>query len=376
MGLTFKRQRSLLALALGSLFAVTSAAFAQEQKDDKAPKEPPTPEKRAEWKKEAEARALFIEETPVEIKLVGNYKVISKDRDTLSVKEYWGEVQMADGKGGELKIPVQLRTRGHYRLANKNCSFVPLRLDFKKGEVKGTVFDGQDKLKLVTHCNSNALYEEYMIREYLAYKVHNLITPRSYRARMAKVTYVDSATGTPIETRNGIFMEHEDDVARRMEGEIFEVRGALFDDVDQAQILEVAMFEAFVGNTDWSLAALHNIRLVRQPNMNVMPVAYDLDFSGLVGTRYSTPDPRLGIRSVKERLYRGPCKEPAELVQFFTPYREKKDAILKLYDDTPGLDGRYRGDAKAFLNQWFKMLDNPRDALWMFKENCKLVPGV
>ncbi len=376
MGLTFKRQRSLLALALGGLFAVTSAAFAQEQKDDKAPKEPPTPEKRAEWKKEAEARALFMEESPVEIKLVGNFKVISKDRDTLSTKEYWGEVQMADGKGGELKIPVQLRTRGHYRLANKNCSFVPLRLDFKKGEVKGTVFDGQDKLKLVTHCNSNALYEEYMIREYLAYKVHNLITPRSYRARMAKVTYVDSATGTPIETRNGIFMEHEDDVAKRMEGEIFEVRGALFDDVDQAQILEVAIFEAFVGNTDWSLAALHNIRLVRQPNMNVMPVAYDLDFSGLVGTRYSTPDPRLGIRNVKERLYRGPCKEPTELVQFFSVYREKKDAILKLYDDTPGLDSRYRGDAKAFLNQWFKMIDNPRDALWMFKENCRVVPGV
>ncbi len=94
------------------------------------------------------------------------------------------------------------------------------------------MFDGQDKLKLVTHCNSNALYEEYMVREYLAYKVHNLITPRSYRARMAKVTYVDSATGTPIETRNGIFMEHEDDVAKRMEGEIAELRGALFDDVD------------------------------------------------------------------------------------------------------------------------------------------------
>jgi hypothetical protein len=302
---------------LGGMFAVTSAAFAQDQKDDKAPKEPPTPEKRAEWKKEAEARALFAVDTPVEIKLVGNFKVITKDRDTLSTKEYWGEVQMADEKGAELKIPVMLRTRGHYRLANKNCQMVPLRLDFKKGEVKGTVFDGQDKLKLVTHCNSNALYEEYMIREYLAYKVHNLITPRSYRARMAKVTYVDSATGTPIETRNGIFMEHEDDVAKRMEGQIADLRGALFDDVDQPQLLEVAIFEAFVGNTDWSLAALHNIRLVRQQNLNIMPVAYDLDFSGLVGTRYSTPDPRLGIRNVKERLYRGPCKDPSELAPFF-----------------------------------------------------------
>jgi hypothetical protein len=359
---------------MGALLAGTSAVNAQEQKD--APKEPPTAEKIAEWKKDAEARVLFNADTPIEIKLVGNYKVISKDRDTLSTKEYWGEVQMPDGNGGELKIPVQLRTRGHYRLANRNCSFVPLRLDFKKGEVKETVFAGQDKLKLVTHCNPNALYEEYMVREYLAYKVHNLITPRSYRARLARVTYVDSATNTPIETRNGVFMEHEDDVAKRMEGEIVEIRRALFDDVDPTQILELAVFAAFVGHVDWSLAALHNVRLVRQQNGNLMPVIYDLDFTGLVGTRYAIPDPRLGIRSVKDRLYRGPCKEPAELEQFFAPYRENKDAILKLYDDTPGLDGRYRSDSKAFLNQWFKMLDSPRDAKFMFKDNCKVAPGV
>ena len=375
MGLTNIRQSSLLALAMGALLAMPSAAFAQGEKEEKGPKEPPTPEKIAEWKKEAEGRVLFAADTPIELKLVGNFKVISKDRDTLSTTEYWGEVQMADGKGGELKLPVQLRTRGHYRLSNRNCSFVPLRLDFKKSEVKETVFDGQDKLKLVTHCNPNPIYEEYMIREYLAYKVHNLITPRSYRARLARVTYVDSATGKTVETRNGVFLEHEDDVARRMEGEIVEIRRALFDDVDPAQVLELSIFAAFVGHVDWSLSALHNVRLVRQQNGNLLPVIYDLDFTGLVGTKYSTPDPRLGIRSVKERLYRGPCKDPAELTQFFAPYREKKDAILALYKDTPGLDGRYRNDATAFLNQWFKMLDTPRDQKWMFAENCNKLGG-
>jgi hypothetical protein len=368
------RQRSLLALALGSLLAVPVAA--QQEKEEKGPKEPPTPEKIAEWKKEAEARALFAADTPVEMKLVGNYKVISKDRDTLSTKEYWGEVQMSDGKGGELKIPVQLRTRGHYRLQNRNCSFVPLRLDFKKGDVKETVFDGQDKLKLVTHCQSNAQFEEYMVREYLAYKVHNLITPRSYRARLARVTYVDSATGKDIETRNGVFLEHEDDVAKRMEGEVVEIRRALFDDVDPNQILELAIFAAFIGHVDWSLAALHNVRLVRQSNGNLMPVLYDMDFTGLVSTKYSIPDSRLGIRSVKDRLYRGPCKEPTELAAFLGAYRDKKDAILKLYDDQPGLDQRYRNDAKNWLTQWFKLLDNPRDAKWMFKDNCVVAPGV
>lgn len=376
MGLNFTRQRTLAALALGTFLAASPVFAQQEKAEEKGPKEPPTPEKIAEWKKEAESRALFMADAPVELTLVGNYKVISRDRDTLSTKEYWGEVRMKDATGAELKIPVQLRTRGHYRLANRNCSFVPLRLDFKKGDVKGTVFDGQDKLKLVTHCRSNAQYEEYMVREYLVYKVHNLISPRSYRARMAKVTYVDSATGTPIETRNGVFLEHEDDVAKRMEGEVVEIRRALFDDVDSNQILELAIFAAFIGHVDWSLAALHNVRLVRQQDGTLLPVLYDMDFTGLVSTKYSIPDPRLGIRSVKDRLYRGPCKEPAELAAFLGAYREKKDAILKLYDDTPGLDGRYRNDAKNWLTQWFKLLDNPRDAKWMFKENCVVAPGV
>jgi hypothetical protein len=376
MGLTIIRQRARYAFLLGALLAAIPAGAQESKEKDDKPKEPPTPEKIAEWKKDSEARALFMAETPVEITLVGNYKVISKDRDTLSTKEYWGEVRMKDANGADLKIGVQLRTRGHYRLASRNCAFVPLRLDFKKGEVKGTVFDGQDKLKLVTHCNSNALYDEYMIREYLAYKVHNIITPRSYRARLARVTYVDSATNTPIETRNGVFMEHEDDVARRMEGEIVEIRRALFDDVDAQQINEVAVFEAFVGNTDWSLYALHNIRLVRQQNGTLLPVAYDLDFSGLVGTRYATPDPRLNIRNVKERLYRGPCRTMEEIEPALKPYREKEAEILKLYVDTPGLDGRYRQDAQAFLKQWFNMLKSPRDAKWLFVDNCKAQPSV
>lgn len=376
MGLNFTRQRTLAALALGTFLAASPVFAQQEKAEEKGPKEPPTPEKIAEWKKEAESRALFMADAPVELTLVGNYKVISRDRDTLSTKEYWGEVRMKDATGADLKIPVQLRTRGHYRLANRNCSFVPLRLNFKEGDVKGTVFDGQDKLKLVTHCRSNEQYEEYMVREYLVYKVHNLVSPRSHRARMAKVTYVDSATGTPIETRNGVFLEHEDDVAKRMEGEVVEIRRALFDDVDSNQILELAIFAAFIGHVDWSLAALHNVRLVRQQNGTLLPVLYDMDFTGLVSTKYSIPDPRLGIRSVKDRLYRGPCKEPAELAVFLGAYREKKDAILKLYDDQPGLESRYRSDAKNWLTQWFKLLDNPRDAKWMFKENCVVAPGV
>ena len=364
--------RRVATLTTGLLFATPLLA----QEGDK-PKEPPTPEKIAEWKNEAQERPLFKSDETIVLTITGNFKVISRDRDTLSTKEYWGEVTLPAVNGSpEVKLPIQLRTRGHYRLTQRNCNFVPLRLDFVKKETTGTPFEGQDKLKLVTHCNSNAMFDEYVIREYLVYRVHNTLTPRSYRARLARVTYVDSATGKPIETRNGMFLEHEDDVAKRMEGEIAELRGALFDNVEAPQLNEVALFQWFIGNTDWSLYALHNIRLVRRLDGAILPISYDPDFSGLVATRYATPDPRLGIRSVKDRLYRGPCRTMEEYEPHLTVYREKEAEILELYKTFPGLDGRYRQETERFLKDFFTLLGRQRDLKATLVDACKQQPSV
>lgn len=342
-----------------------------------AQEDPPTAAKVAEWKQEAESRPLFQSDSVLTFTLVANYNVISRDRDTLSTTEYWGEVRMPGANGDELKLPVQLRTRGHFRLARRNCAFVPLRLNFRTREMRGTVFEGQDKVKLVTHCNSNDLYDEYVLREYLTYKVHNMITPRSYRARLAKVTYVDSASGRTLETRNGILLEHEDDVAKRMEGRIVEIRGAYFADVDASQITEIALWEYFLGNTDWSLVALHNIRLVMSwSDGTIYPIAYDFDFSGLMSTRYATPDPRLGIRSVRERLYRGPCRTLPEYQPHLAKYLEKEQDILQLYQTFPGLDGRYRTDTQRFLKEFFDLLKRPRDLENVLVVSCKRQPSV
>lgn len=339
--------------------------------------EPPDAAKIAEWKSEAENRPLFKSDSVLTFTLVANFNVISRDRDTLSTTEHWGEVRMAGAGGEELKLPVQLRTRGHFRLNRRNCSFVPLRLNFRTREMRGTVFEGQDKVKLVTHCNSNDQYDEYVLREYLTYRAHNLISPRSFRARLAKVTYVDSASGKALETRNGILLEHEDDVAKRMEGRVVEIRGAYFADVDDSQITEIALWEYFVGNTDWSLIALHNIRLVMGwANGTIYPIAYDFDFSGLMNTRYATPDPRLGIRSVRERLYRGPCRTMAEYQPHLARYLENEQAIMQLYETFPGLDGRYRSETQRFLKEFFDFIKRPRDVENVLVVSCKRQPSV
>jgi hypothetical protein len=362
------------------LIGASLPVCAQNKKDaassEKKAKAPLDSAKVAENKLEAESLPLFRKQDVVAFTLIADFKTVNKDRDTLSTKEYPATLIIADTAGAERKIPVKLRTRGHYRLAARNCAFVPLRINFAKKEMKGTVFEGFDKIKLGTHCQANNDYNQYVLREHAAYRVHNTLSPRSYRTRLAKVTYQDSTSNKPPETHNGLLFENEEDVAKRLEGEVVELRRALFDDVDPQQINEVSIFEYFIGNTDWSLYALHNIRLVRKLDGTLLPLAYDLDFSGLVGTRYATPDYRLSIRNVKQRLYRGPCRTVEDLEPALAPYRAKEAEVLAVYDSIPGLDPRYVKEAQGYLKEFFSLVKKPRDVKGTFVDACEGKPSV
>lgn len=368
-----------LRLATLLLIGASLPVCAQNKKDaasgEKKAKAPLDSAKVVERKAEAEALPLFKANDAVTFTLIADFKTVNKDRDTLSTKEY-PATMVIDSAGTEKKIAVKLRTRGHFRLMQRNCAFVPLRINFTKKDMKGTAFEGQDKIKLGTHCQNNADYEQYVLREHAAYRVHNALSPRSYRTRLAKVTYQDSVSGKPPETHNGLLFENEEDVAKRLEGEVVELRRALFDDVDPQQINEVSIFEYFIGNTDWSLYALHNIRLVRKLDGTLLPMAYDLDFSGLVGTRYATPDYRLSIKSVKQRLYRGPCRTVDELEPSLNVYRQKETEVLGIYDNIPGLDPRYVKDAQSYLKEFFTMVKKPRDVKSNFVDACEGKPSV
>jgi hypothetical protein len=337
----------------------------------------PDKDKITQWRKEAEALPLFQKVEPLELQLVANYRVLLRDRDTLSVREYWGEVRLPDSSGAERRLPVRLRTRGHFRLASRNCAFVPLRLEFAKKDVRGTPFEGQDELKLVTHCNGTPLYEQYVLREHLAYRLHGVLAPSAFRSRVVRVAYVDSASGRVLETRPAMFLEHEGHVARRMEGEVVEIRRALFGDVDLDQMTEVALFAYFIGNSDYSLYALHNIRLVRRWSDSVLlPISYDYDFSGLVNARYATPPPQLNLRSVRDRLYRGPCRQPEEMAPHVARYLQRKAHIMALPDSIPGLDRSYVRDVRGFLAEFFATIESPRSARSVFWDNCEKRPGM
>jgi hypothetical protein len=333
----------------------------------KDPNEWPDDKTIAERKKTAEGRQLFRSEQPLEFRLTANFKAVNGDRNPNSTKTFPATIEFKRDDGTMAKIPLQIRARGHAR--RQICGFAPLRLELPKEQTKNTVFDGHGVLKLGTHCHNT--FEEYVRREYAAYKIYNILTPRSFRVRLAKATYVDATNGKAQPVHDAMFIEDDDDVAKRLEGRVVELKKLIFQRVEQDSLAMAMLFEYMVANTDVSLYALHNLILVQTKNGMRYMVPYDFDYSGLVDAQYAVAGKNLGITSVRDRLYRGPCKTAAEFEPYFARFRAAKPTIMALYDTIPELPQSYRTKSKSYLEEFYKTLDRPSEFKKTFVDTCK-----
>ena len=374
--------RLLTLVALASVSALASAqapaakgdkgggsdAKTKAQKPKKDKTQPPTPEEMESAKRRTER--LFGADDPIEFSLAADFKQLFKSRDTLNVKTVKGTLTLKDSAGNPLAIPVELAPRGHFRLRSDVCNFPPIRLIFPSEGLKGTPFAGQKALKLGTHCQQrDKEFGEYPVREHGAYKVLNMLTDWSFRSRLARVNYVPNGDEKEAFTKYGLLIEDESDMAKRNGGRIYTVRGGTFSDVDPAQIAIVSVFAYFLGNTDWSLYSLHNIRLVASSDGRYVPVPYDFDWSGAVFARYAKPDPRLGIQTVQDRLFRGPCMTPADLAPVIAKFTANKAAIKDLYTKLPVEDG-YRRRAMDYYDDFFRVISDQRQVKRELIETC------
>ena len=335
----------------------------------------PSAEQLRQRKAATEALALFAGTDPIAFTLAGDFKTVNKDHDPNSTKTYPAELRHAREDGRIDAIPVTLSTRGHLRRMARTCDFVPLRVEFPKNRRKDTMFDGQSALKLVVQCAGGGDYEQYLLREYLAYRIFNLLTPHSFRARLAKVTYVDPA-GKAMGMRYGMFLEDDDDVAKRMEGRAVELPRAQFKDVDPDARETMMVFNYMIGNTDFSIYALHNVIFVQMPDRRLHTVPYDFDVSGLVHPPYAIPARGLPIKTVQDRLYRGPCRAVDQVQPILANFIAKKDLVMGLVDAIADMDKMSRQEAKVFLNGFYSEIKSERNVKWLFLEGCLKAPAM
>lgn len=320
-------------------------------------------------KRAADSRPLFAAAEPLVFTLVADFGQVQKDREPDSTRSYPAKLIVAQSSQSETSIPVQIRTRGHSRLKPDFCTFAPLRIEFAVNPV-GTVFEGQRKLKLGTHCRDQGEYSEYVVREYPVYRMFNALTPRSFRARLAEAHYVDAKSLKPIAVRTALFLEDDDDVARRLEGRISDTTGIRFGQLDSAMTTMTMLFEYMIGNTDLSIKSLHNIRVVLTPGGTRYPIPYDFDFSGVVNAQYAAPNPLVSLSSVRERIYLGPCQTPAVFEVFLARFRKAQAEMMGVYDSVPALKPKSVSAAKSYLEEFFRTIERPPAIKKAFVDGC------
>ncbi|MEJ8803503.1 hypothetical protein [Pontibacter sp. H249] len=301
---------------------------------------------------------LFSSEEVLRFKLVLNYKELLKDRgDERSYHK--AAVQYQSPTGETVSLNLKVRVRGKYRRDPSVCRFPPLLLNFPKKEVANTAFAGADKLKLVTHCNN----DKYVMREYLVYKLYNIVSHISFKVRLCYIEYADVDGGKAVTSNYGFLIEEEKTLAKRVGGTVMPDELLIrMDATENRTMAKLALFQYMIGNTDWSVPYRHNIVLLYlEAYGKPIPVPYDFDYNGIVIPPYAKPPPEVGITTVRQRVFRGysfPEEVYAELVPF---YNNRKEAFYQVYLTNLLIDEKYRKQTLKYLDGFFETINKRKD---------------
>ncbi|RMG59529.1 MAG: hypothetical protein D6722_22150 [Bacteroidetes bacterium] len=314
---------------------------------------------------------LFGEETPLRMKLVFDYKALVKKKN--QEPEYQdAELTIYPTPTDSITRTIRVKARGEFR--RRYCSFPPIRFNVEDADFGLPSLTDQGKLKVVTTCRDQDIYQTYLYREYMAYKLYNQLTDKSFRVRMLDITYVDVRGKKAPFRQHGFIIEDDDQVAARNGCIVFKPERMPRSSLEQHQLTLAAVFNYMIGNTDWAVGNLHNVKILRsanplEPNYYVVP--YDFDYSGLVDTHYAVPNEQLGIKSVRQRLFRSTCPTEEELDLVLDLFRQQKAAIFDQYTDFPYLREADKQEALDYLDSFYDIINDPRRVKRTILTDCK-----
>lgn len=316
---------------------------------------------------------IFTTDAVIAATIEAPWREITRARENRTWK---GQFKYA-GANGPVSLPVGISLRGLTR--RRVCDHPPLRIAFDKESARGTEFRGAGKLKMVTHCFRSTRYAQYYIKEYLSYKMYNLVTPMSFRVQGLDVSYVDTADNDEPMDRFAFLIEDPDDVAKRNDLKRLNIDRTIPGHLDPQVTSGFMLFQYLVSNLDWSVLSgpsgrcCHNARIIgASKEADVLfPVPYDLDASGLVNTHYAAPPDNLRVRDVKQRLFRGFCAHNEAVPAALEEFRALREDILGLVAKEPRLDNRNRKSALRFIEGFYADLETEKDVRKRLIDNCR-----
>lgn len=309
---------------------------------------------------------IFADHSTLDVTISAPFKSIFDDRSV--EEESPGMLQFTNSEGEIVEFDIAIRSRGLFRRRADICRFPPLRLNFKKSQTKDTLFDKQDKVKIVTHCQNNSgRYDQTVIIEYLAYRILNLLTETSFRVRLLKATYVDTDSKDKEIKKFAVLIEHKDRLAKRIGVPELRIPEISIGQLHREYTNLVSVFQYLIGNTDHSPKkgppgepCCHNYVPLGAEGQAIYSVPYDFDMSGIVYAPHAKPSPQFRIRSVTARVYRGRCFNNAFLPASLVHFQEQRDEIFALLHEQTGLTDGTRKRVISYVEKFYKIIDNPK----------------
>ena len=306
---------------------------------------------------------LFKSDELLEFTLMGEFVELMQDRgDDRSYHK--GKLYYLDVKGDTIFRKVRLKARGNFRRKEENCKRPPVAIKFKKLKSKDSIFTNQTKLKLVTHCQE----ERYVLQEYLAYRIFNAITDKSYKVRLAKITYAELETAEKYNSRFAFFIESEDELIERMNAK--DINGmAIQSMLERKSVITTALFQYMIGNNDWFVTSKHNTSVL-ESNLDGQKYAvpYDFDWSEFVNAPYTKPEGAEEWQLENRMVYKGLCMKEEDYKEQVELFLSKKEAIIAVIEDAPSVAAINRKTAKKFVNQFYKTLQKPNSLKKIFQQ--------
>lgn len=303
--------------------------------------------------------SLFADNAPLAIDFVMDQSLLCRAPNRSNCPDAPATIVYKDKLGVEHRVAVRVRIRGRWKPENGNCRF-PALFVFIDTTQNDPLFAEHDVLPLTTHCQPRKEYEQYLLKEFLGYRILNQLTAKSLRVRLVRVAYSSPGASKQPVVRYGFFIEHFSAMARRHGAKIWRPEKFNPLDADPFEAAIVSLFQFMIGNTDWSIVYGHNIVVIRDQHGLPTPVPFDLDFAGLVNARYAGPPPNLPIRSVRQRLYRGMCRSNVDWAEVFGYFGYKRESIMTLVTEIPGMSDQHRRRATSYVAEFYKLLDNPK----------------
>lgn len=311
---------------------------------------------------------FFKDDALVEMTLTTDIK---KLQDKKSIEAYQpADVSVRLPDGTNITEKIRMYARGKSR--RENCLIPPIMLNFHNAT--SPKLYPLSRLKLVIGCGSSEIDEQLVLKEYLIYKIYNLLEEKSFRVRLVRVTYNDSKNKMKPLTQYAYLVEDVDDMAERNKCEVSKKMSFQIEETDPQKMNQVDIFEYMIANIDWSVPGNHNIKVIFPKNDNTakgFPVPYDFDNAGLVNAYYATPNELLGATSVTERIYRGFPRSMQIIQNTLSVFEKQKENILLLIRNFELLKPKARSEMTSYIEEFYKIINDKNQVQNVFILNAR-----